>query len=91
VPVGRRNWTFAGSDAGGHRAAAIYTQCRPPRFRSGTPEVADQIGQPFGPQPDISAVRTDVDALHKQLDNPRLLGGEKFVPERIKAAAIETD
>jgi transposase len=25
VAVGRRNWTFAGSDAGGHRAAAIYT------------------------------------------------------------------
>jgi len=25
VAVGRRNWTFAGSDAGGHRAAAAYT------------------------------------------------------------------
>ncbi len=25
VAVGRRNWTFAGSDAGGQRAAAIYT------------------------------------------------------------------
>ena len=25
VVVGRKNWTFAGSDAGGHRAAAIYT------------------------------------------------------------------
>jgi len=23
--VGRRNWTFAGSDEGGRRAAAIYT------------------------------------------------------------------
>ena len=23
--VGRKNWTFAGSDAGGQRAAAIYT------------------------------------------------------------------
>ena len=23
--AGRRNWTFAGSDIGGHRAAAIYT------------------------------------------------------------------
>lgn len=23
--VGRRNWTFAGSDSGGRRAAAIYT------------------------------------------------------------------
>jgi transposase len=25
VAVGRKNWTFAGSDAGGHRAAAVYT------------------------------------------------------------------
>jgi transposase len=25
VAVGRRNWTFAGSDEGGHRAAAIYS------------------------------------------------------------------
>jgi transposase len=25
LAVGRRNWTFAGSDAGGQRAAAMYT------------------------------------------------------------------
>jgi IS66 C-terminal element len=25
IAVGRNNWTFAGSDAGGQRAAAIYT------------------------------------------------------------------
>ena len=25
IAVGRRNWTFAGSDVGGHRAAAMYT------------------------------------------------------------------
>ena len=25
VALGRANWTFAGSDAGGHRAAAVYT------------------------------------------------------------------
>src|SRR4029450_1174256 len=25
VAIGRRNWTFAGSDSGGRRAAAIYT------------------------------------------------------------------
>jgi transposase len=25
VAIGRKNWSFAGSDAGGHRAAAIYT------------------------------------------------------------------
>ena len=25
IALGRRNWTFAGSDRGGERAAAIYT------------------------------------------------------------------
>ena len=25
VAVGRKNWTFCGSDSGGYRAAAIYT------------------------------------------------------------------
>jgi transposase len=25
IAVGRKNWTFAGSDEGGRRAAAIYT------------------------------------------------------------------
>jgi transposase len=25
VAVARRNWTFAGADAGGHHAAAVYT------------------------------------------------------------------
>ena len=25
IAIGRRNWTFAGSDAGGHREAAIYS------------------------------------------------------------------
>ncbi len=25
IALGRRNWTFAGSDEGGRRAAAIYT------------------------------------------------------------------
>jgi transposase len=25
VAVGRKNWTFAGSDGGGHRAAVVYT------------------------------------------------------------------
>ena len=37
VAVGRRNWTFAGSDRGGERAAAIYTlieTCQAQRRRS---------------------------------------------------------
>jgi transposase len=25
IAIGRRNWTFAGSDEGGRRAAALYT------------------------------------------------------------------
>ena len=25
MAMGRKNWTFAGSDEGGHRAGAIYT------------------------------------------------------------------
>ena len=25
IALGRRNWTFAGSDAGGERTAAVYT------------------------------------------------------------------
>ena len=25
VPIGRNNWTFAGSDSGGERAAMMYT------------------------------------------------------------------
>src|SRR5208283_4464724 len=37
VAVGRRNWTFAGSDAGGKRAAAVYSLiatclCRAPNY-----------------------------------------------------------
>jgi len=28
LAMGRKNWTFAGSDEGGHRAAAIYTLSR---------------------------------------------------------------
>ena len=37
IAVGRHNWTFAGSDRGGERAAAIYTLietclCRPPNY-----------------------------------------------------------
>ena len=40
VAIGRKNWTFAGSDAGGRRAAAIYTPIEtcmcgwPPRCKS---------------------------------------------------------
>jgi transposase len=32
IAVGRKNWTFAGSDEGGHRAAAIYTLIETPKL-----------------------------------------------------------
>jgi transposase len=37
VAVGRRNWTFAGSDEGGRRAAAIYSLVQPCRLNNVDP------------------------------------------------------
>ena len=47
-------------------------------------EIGDQLGQPLGPQPDVGAVRADIDPLDQQLDDPRLLGREQLVPERVE-------
>ena len=38
LALGRRNWTFAGSDAGGHRAAAIYTLIQTARLNDVDPQ-----------------------------------------------------
>ena len=38
VAVGRKNWTFAGSDAGGERAAAIYTLIHTAKLNSVDPQ-----------------------------------------------------
>ena len=38
VALGRRNWTFAGSDAGGERAAAIYSLIETAKLHGGDPE-----------------------------------------------------
>lgn len=38
VAMGRKNWTFAGSDAGGHRAAAIYTLIQTARLNDLDPQ-----------------------------------------------------
>ena len=38
VAVGRKNWTFAGSDAGGHRAAALYTLIETAKLNSVDPK-----------------------------------------------------
>lgn len=38
VAVGRRNWTFAGSDRGGERAAAVYTLIESAKFHGIDPQ-----------------------------------------------------
>lgn len=38
IAVGRRNWTFAGSDAGAHRAAAFYTLIETAKLNGRDPE-----------------------------------------------------
>ena len=38
IAVGRRNWTFAGSDAGGHRADAIYSLIETAKVNGADPE-----------------------------------------------------
>ena len=47
VAVGRRNWTFAGSDEGGRRAAAIYTLVQTCRLNDVDPQawLADVLGR----------------------------------------------
>jgi transposase len=39
MAIGRKNWTFAGSDQGGHRAAAIYTLIQTARLNDVDPQV----------------------------------------------------
>lgn len=39
VAVGRRNWTFAGSDEGGRRAAAIYTLVATAKLNDVDPQI----------------------------------------------------
>ena len=38
LTLGRRNWTFAGSDSGGQRAAAIYTLLQTAKLNSVDPQ-----------------------------------------------------
>lgn len=57
VAVGRRNWTFAGSDVGGHRAAVMYTLIETCRLNDVDPRawLADVIAR----LPDHPAQRVD--------------------------------
>ena len=47
IAVGRRNWTFAGSDAGGRRAAAMYTLIETAKLNGIDPRawLADVLGR----------------------------------------------
>jgi transposase len=38
IAMGRKNWTFAGSDAGGQRAAAIHTLIQTARLNDVDPQ-----------------------------------------------------
>jgi transposase len=57
VAVGRRNWTFAGSDRGGERAAAIYTLAETCKLNEVDPQawLADVLAR----LPDHPAKRID--------------------------------
>jgi transposase len=58
VAVGRKNWTFAGSDDGGHRAAAIYTLIETAKLNGIDPQawLADVLAR----LPDHPARRLDL-------------------------------
>jgi transposase len=47
IAVGRHKWTFAGSDAGGRRAAAIYTLIEMAKLNDIDPQawLADVLGR----------------------------------------------
>ena len=55
IAVGRRNWTFAGSDEGGRRAAAIYTLIATAKLNDVDPQA--WLGDVLARLPDHSAKR----------------------------------
>ena len=57
IAIGRRNWTFCGSDAGGHRAATIYTLIETAKLNDVDPQawLADVLAR----LPDHPAKRLD--------------------------------
>ncbi len=57
IAIGRWNWTFCGSDAGGHRAAAIYTLIETAKLNDVDPQawLADVLAR----LPDHPAKRLD--------------------------------
>ena len=69
IAVGRRNWTFAGSDTGGHRAAALYTLIETAKLNGIDPQawLADVLAR----LPDHPARRID-DLLPWNWTNPQI-------------------
>jgi transposase len=71
VAVGRRNWTFAGSDAGGNRTAAVYTLIETCKMNDVDPQawLADVLAR----LPDHPANRVaDLHGFGRRPDSPKL-------------------
>jgi hypothetical protein len=78
IALGRRNWTFAGSDQGGRRAAAIYTLIATAKLNNVDPQawLADQARCTTGVQPRIARWEHEdvLEAVQKRLDkNPQAM------------------
>jgi hypothetical protein len=56
----------------------------PSALRLDGAQVRNETRQALRPQADVRAFRADVDPRHKQMDDPRLLGGKEFVPKRVE-------
>ncbi|TXM71527.1 IS66 family transposase [Methylobacterium sp. WL69] len=65
IAVGRRNWTFAGSDTGGHRAAALYTLIETAKLNRIDPQA--RLADVLARLPDHPARRID-DLAAAELD-----------------------
>jgi hypothetical protein len=55
------------------------------------PPIPDQPGEPIRPEPELDAVHPHIDPLDQQLDDPRLLGGEQLVRQRIELGKRRPD
>ncbi len=57
IAIGRRNWTFCGSDAGGHRAAAIYSLIETAKLNDVDPQA--WLADVLAPLPDHPTKRIE--------------------------------
>jgi hypothetical protein len=67
-------------------AAAAFAESKRDMDRQGSsrPHLGAERRKPLGPQADRDAIGADIDSLDEKLDDSRLLGGEKFVPQGIE-------